>query len=257
MQSEILKKLSRKMVAEPNNFMSSFRRNLEVYIDEKDISLKDIAEAADISYETLKTLVYGDSKDCKLSTAVALAKALEISVDELVGCGTISPEVRESIQITRNLPANYVNFVRWAIRYQERMLNTEKTPEKTVNVNIAEQNNEGNIVFSNNYEVVDVSGISEMYRPKIFMGIRLPGDAYMPKYCQNEVLLIANDRLPMTTENSVIIYGGYLWLAKRKVEVDEKGQKHANYYSIRDGRFRVEECKVEEVIGYICATIMP
>lgn len=250
MKSEQLKLLSKKMVVNHDDFMVSLRKNLQVYLDEKNIALHDIAEKADISSETLKTIVYGDSKDCKVSTVIALAKALELSIDELVGAGTLQDEVRESIAITRNLPKQYVRFVRWAIRYHERMLSEKQVSEKAVTVMIAERNNEGNVLFTNNYEMLDISGIPELIRPKTFMGIKLPTDGYMPTYDEGDILLIANDRPAMPSETAVIMYGGFMWLAKRKIDIVD-GKKTANYYSIRDGKFRVAEKDVDEVIGYV------
>lgn len=254
MEDDILKKLSRKMVTNPNDYMDSLRKNILMVCSEGKTTLHDISESAGISFETLKSLVYGYSRDCKLSTVVALAKALNVSVDELVGCGTLEPEVKESVQISRNLPYTYIRFVRWAIRYHERMLTTKQVSEKAVSVMIAECSNEGNILFTNNYELKDISGISEIIRPKVFMGIRLPSDGYMPKYAEGEILLVSNDRKPMPKETAVIIYGGYMWLAKRMPVGDSKDSEYG-FFSIRDGKFRVLEKDIEELIGYVAGTV--
>ena len=82
MQNEKLKKLSLKLVSNPDDWMSSFRKNIDMYISEKDITIRELSEVADINFETLKSFIYGDAKDCKLSTAIKLAKALHISIDE-------------------------------------------------------------------------------------------------------------------------------------------------------------------------------
>lgn len=257
MQNEILKKLSRKMVADPTDYMSSFRKNLQTYIDEKSISLHTISEEAGISFDTLKTLVYGDAKDCKLSTVVALARALHISVDELVGSGTISPVMCESIQITRNLPDNFVYFLRWAIRYHERALNEIQASKKAVNVMLAEFTNEGNLVMNNNFEIIDISDLPDSIRPKIFMGIKIPSDNFMPYYMEGDILLLANDRKALASEPSVVVIGGYLWIVKRKEEKDASGKTLIHYHSIRDGKFMTDADPVEEIIGYVTRVIHP
>lgn len=254
MDNEVLKKLSRKLTVDNENYMNSFRKNLSIYLSEKAISLASLSESAGISYETLKSVVYGDSKDCKLSTAVALARALQISVDELVGCDTLPPPVKESIEISRNLPDTYVRFVRWAIRYHERMLREKKVSKRAISVMLAESTNEGNVILTNNFEILDISDIPEIVRPKIFMGIKLPCDNYMPVYGENDILLIANDRKPMPNETAVIIFGGFMWLAKRKEVIEENGCKVGKFFSIRDGKFRVDESDVEEVIGYVAGS---
>lgn len=215
------------------------------------MSVLQLSEEAGISYETLKSLIYGDSKDVKLSTVVALASAFDISVDELAGSGTIEPIVAQSVQICRRLPASYVRFVRWAIRYYERMLSQKRVSTKAVNVMLPEYTNEGNIALSNNFELADISKLPNLIRPKIFVGFKLPCDNYMPHYGTGDILLIANDRKPMPNETSLISFDGYLWLAKRVEDKNEDGEVLVNYYSIRDGKFRVTEEDIDEHIGYI------
>ena len=245
------------VVTKPKEYMDSLRQNLQVLMGVCDMTMSELAQKADISYETLKSIIYSDSKDCKMSTAVALAKAFNISVDELLGCETIEPVVLESIQIARKLPDNYVRFVRWAIRYYGRMLEQERVTHKDVNVMLPECTNEGNILLSNNFELMEISELSSMIRPKVFMGIKLPCDNYMPQYGTGDVLLIANDRRPMVNEVSVIIFDGFLWLAKRVVEEDSDGDPIVKYYSIRDGKFRVAERDIDEHIGYVAGIRHP
>lgn len=257
MESALLKRLSRKMTANPDNYMESFRQNVRTYVDDKAISLDDISEKAGISVETLKTLLYGRSMDCKLSTAVSLAKALELSIDELVGAGTLSPVICESIQITRNLPDTFVYFIRWAIRYHEKQLNMKHATAKAINVMMADCNNEGNLIMTNNFEIVDIPDISESVRYKIFMGIRIPCDNYMPVLAEGDILLLANDRNPIQNETVVVVTNGYARIVKRKETKSPNGLKQAGYYSIRNGAFLSDEASLEEVIGYVVRVHRP
>ena len=245
LDSDKLKLLSKQMTANPSDYMSSFRKNLSTYVNEKDISLSEIAEAADLSNDTVKTFLYGDAKDCKLSTAVALARALHISVDELVGSGTISPTMCESIQIVRNLPPNFVYFVRWAIRYHDRMLREQKATKKAVNVMQADF--DGDLRINNNFTLVDISNLPPEQKAKIYMGIRIPCDAYMPEFFVGDILLLANDRNPMPNEYAIVIIGGTVhFLHKIRNE----------YFTVRGTRQKVADVEdIEEVIGYVVATV--
>lgn len=255
MQDELLKKLSKKMVAQPDNYMESFRKNLLTYVEHKDISISDIAEESGLSIETIKTLMYGKGTDCKLSTAVSIARALHISVDEIVGCGTISPTMCESIQITRNLPDNFVHFVRWAIRYHERMLKEKKASIKAINVMLAECSRNGNLSMNNNFELMDISNIEDYIRYKVFMGIKIPCEHYMPVLNEGDILLLANDRNPLQNETVVVVTKGFIRIVKRKEEKLSDGTKKASYYSIRNGQFLADETDVEEIIGYVAKTV--
>lgn len=234
--------------------MKSFRTNLRTYVDEKDISLENISEQANISVETLKTLLYGKSNDCKLSTAVALARALEISIDELVGAGTIDPMVCESIQITRNLPDMLVYFLRWAIRYHEKMLKEHKITTKAINVMQPEFTSAGNLVLTNNFDLVDFPNLPDAISYKVFMGFRIPSDTYMPAFAEGDILLLANDRNPLQNETVLVSSKGYAKIVKRKEEYVD-GCKVAKYYSIRNNSFLTTEADADDIIGYVAKTI--
>lgn len=250
MNKEKLKKISRNLSANPDDFMSAFRKNMFMYIEEKDITIKDISEEADVPFSTLNTFLYGDSKDIKLSTAVKLARALNVSIDELVGAETINEVSRESISICRNLPENSVYLIRWYIRYIDSLNKKNEPHRRYVSVMELECNHNGNLKITTNYRHIDITDIGEEYRGKVFFGITMPCGNYMPTYSPYDILLIANDRNAKTNENVLIRTDGNLFLAKRKIE-----NGIVKYYSIRDGKFRLNEDNVDEVIGYIAGTI--
>ena len=250
MEKEKLKELSLKLSSDSNDYMSAFRKNLFMYVDEKDITIKEISETADIPFSTLNSFLYGNTNDVKLSTAVKLAKALKISIDELVGAETISDVSRESIAICRNLPDNAVYLIRWYIRYIDSLNKKNEPHRRYVSIMELECNHNGNLKITTNYRHIDITDMGEEYRSKVFFGITMPCEHYMPTYSPYDILLIANDRDAKENENVLIRTDGNLFLAKRKIE-----NGIAKYYSIRDGKFRLDEDNVDEVIGYIAHVI--
>lgn len=249
-KKEKLNELSKNLSANRDDFISAFRHNLFMYIDEKDITIKDISENANVPFSTLNSFLYGDSKDIKLSTAVKLARALDVSIDELVGAETINDVSRESIAICRNLPDNALYLVRWYIRYIDSLNKKNEPHKRYVSVMELECNSNGNLNITSNYRHIDITDIGEEYRSKIFFGITMPCDHYMPTYSPYDILLIANDREPYRNENSLLRIDGQLRIAKRKIE-----NGIAKYYSIRDGKFRINEEDVDEVVGYVAYVI--
>ena len=245
-KKEKLNELSKNLSANRDDFISAFRHNLFMYIDEKEITIKDISENANVPFSTLNSFLYGDSKDIKLSTAVKLARALDVSIDELVGAETINEVSRESIAICRNLPDNALYLVRWYIRYIESLNRKNEPHKRYVSIMELECNENGNLKITSNYRHIDITDIGEEYRSKIFFGITMPCDHYMPTYSPYDILLIANDREPYRNENSLLRIDGQLRIAKRKIE-----NGIAKYYSIRDGKFRINEEDVDEVVGYV------
>lgn len=254
LQRKELRALSSGLISDPHNYMESFRENVRMYIDQKEITLAEVAELADMPESTLKSFIYGKSADCNLSTAVKLANVFCVSVDELVGSGTISPQTCESLQIVRQLPESFTHFVRWAIHFHRDQLNSKKVSIRSVEVMEPELADNGNVKMTNNFELLDISSIDEDIRPKIFMGIKVVSDRYAPKYFENDILLLANDRNARESEPVVVCTTDNMWLLKRKEERID-GVKKVNYYSMRDGKWRTSDDRNPLVLGYVVKTI--
>ena len=239
-------------VSETVSFMESLRENVITLKAQKKMTLRTLAEKADLSEDTLGTFLSGKARDCNLSTVIKLAKALNISIDELVGADTINSSTRESLAICRNLPDNAVYLIRWYIRYINS-LNSKNEPNKRyVSVMELECNHHGNLKLTSTYKHIDITHINEEYRYKVFFGIKIPCDHYMPLYSPYDTLLIANDRLPNANEHCLIRISNCLYIGRRKVE-----NGIANYYSIRDGKFRISESEIQELVGYVVGFLNP
>lgn len=250
LKKENLREISKKLVANRVDYLSAFRENVNKYIDDKEITLVGLARAATIPVNTLNTFVYGKSKDMRLSNVVKIAHALEISLDELVGAETIPEQTRESVRLCRNLPENDLYLVRWFIRYLG-YLNSKTEPNKRyISVMLPTIDNSGNLKIASNYEKIDVSNLEESISGKVFFGVKLGCENYMPHYTPNDILLLANDRPPKPTENCIVRIGKFIYLAKQKIE-----HNTPSYYSIRDGKYRFDASGIDELIGYIAKTI--
>lgn len=242
-----LKQIANFLVTNDTDYMTAFRHNVLLYISDNEITINDLAEWSDLSVDTLKSFLYKNLKDCKLSTAVALARALNISIDELVGANTFQPLTRESLSICRNLPENALYLVRWFIKHQQKLCTQVTKGTKAVSIMHAQCAYNGNLKITNEYTTLDITNLSKEIVGKIFLGIQIPCDHYMPHYSPYDILLVANDRLPLHHEVSAVIVDGNLFFGRRKVE-----NGIAKYYSIRDGKFRSDEKDVDEIVGYIC-----
>ena len=254
LDKKMLRQLSSNLVANPDDYMSSFRKNLFMYIERKDITLSELAEAADISNNTLRSFLYGDSEDCHVSTVVKLARALNVSCDELLGSGTISTQTCESLQLTRMLPESFTHFVRWAIHYHYNLLKSQKVSVRAIEIMTPECKDNGNLRMTNNFDVMDISDMDDEQRPKVFMGIRIPCGHYMPLYMEGDILLIANDRNARTGELVVIGVGENMWILRCKEE-RENDEWTVNYYSPRDGKKRVSQKEVNFLLGYVVKVV--
>lgn len=249
-----LRSLSKNLITDPDDYMSSFRKNLFMYVDQKDISLAEIADDADISLSTLRSFLYGDSKDCHVSTVVKLARALNISCDELLGAGTISEQTCESLQLMRQLPESFTHFVRWATHYHYDKLTSGQVTQKAIEVMLPVCQEAGNLKMTNYFEVMDIGNLGDELRPKVFMGVKIPCTHFVPNYYPGDILLIANDRSNRRSENVLVSVGSYMWIVNRREEI-ENGHKVENYYSLRDNRKKKKGEETGIVIGYIADVI--
>lgn len=255
-ETKKLRELSCNLEADPDDYIRAFRKNLFMYLSQQGVTLAEVAELADIPLSTLRTFLYGDAKDCRISTAVKLARAFHVSVDELLGSGTISEQTCESLQLMRQLPESFTHFVRWAIHYHYDKLYSKKVTERAIEIMYAECRDNGNLGMTNNFDVMDISNLNDEVRPKIFMGIRIPCDHFMPLYSEGDILLIANDRNPRPHEHCIASVGDNMWLLKRKEEI-VYGEKKVCYYSIRDDHFITEDKNVHLYIGYVAKVVHP
>lgn len=227
------------------DYMSAIRTNLGEFVDDKDITINDIAEAADVSPDTVKSILYSRSADCKLSTTISLAKALGMTLDEFAGSGTVDPITAESLKIAKHFSQNDLYLVRWFIRHIESR-NRETPPGKTI-VNIMRPMcAEGNLRSTNEWDSVDITELPDAVRRKIFFGVRVPCEHYAPIYFPGAVLLVANDRNPRNDEHCIITAGSDMYIAKYLHEPDG-----ANYYSVVNGRFKACHADIDEIVGYV------
>lgn len=244
-----LAEISKNLVTNNNDFMTSYRANVFMYLKEKELTIDELATISTISVETLKTLLYRDVQDVKLSNAIKLAKTLNVSIDELVGAHTLHDLTKESLAMCRNLPENDLYLVRWFIRYLTSLNEKTEPNKRYISSIIPTLNNNGDFEVSSNYEKIEITGLEEPLRSKVFVGCRIVSDYYMPHYVPGDIILIANDRPAKPNENVIVRAGKCLFIVKRFVE-----NGVAKYYSIRDGKYRIDADEVDELIGYIAFT---
>lgn len=245
MNREKLNKLSQNLLSDRDEYITAFRKNLDMYIADDDFTIRQIAEESDIPFSTLNSFLYGNAKDCKLSTAVKLARALNVSIDELVGCETLSDSERWALIQARNMPNKTRYLLKWFIDFQSSCIKKEERA-RIISVMIPRFQEGQGMYPTNQFERLDISHYSDEVKAKVYMGIRVLCGYYMPIYTPYDTLLIANDRVGSHTENCVVIFYGKICIVKRVVD-----QGIVKYIGVQDGRFLATEEEIDNVIGYI------
>lgn len=237
---------------EKDSYISALKRNIEKYMGYSGITMKELSETANIPFATLNNLLYSKTlKDCKISTVINLATAMGITVDELLGCGAMSKEEFDLISTMRRIPECTKFMINWYIDYQIKLsesFNFEK--RKIINIMYPKIEQGGNILPSDDFRPLDITNFSSKTKARVFLGIYLSCDYYMPDFCPYDILLIGNDRPARPTEICVIVNFGRLYLARR-IEQQSHNKTIVQYISLRDGLVQATEDEIDMIIGYV------
>lgn len=239
LKKEKMKKISSNFMFD-KDFMTNFRHNIDLYIKEKDFTIKELSESADVPFSTLNNILYKDTKDVHLSTALAIAKALNVSIDELIGGKTMEDKMFESIRLCRSLPEHSLYLIRYFIRHQAKIYSC--LDEDYISVLLPKYEN-GIMSTTNIVEPMLLSNIPPNTASKVYLGLKIPSNNYMPYYQAGEIILIAADRPAVCGEQCIVTSGGGIYIV-------EKHYKKDNYYSSYN-QCLIPEDKIDDVIGYV------
>lgn len=247
---ETFEKISKKFTISKNDYMVSFRKNVEVLKEMRGLTLREISEGADIPYSTLNTILYApDTKDIKVSTAIALAKYFKVSVDELLGSDTIEPVTKQSLAYCRRLSESNLYTIRYMIKNLYRRQKTAAHGQKLINVMVPECAH-GALVETNVFEPLNIDDMPDIVKSKVFIGMRIVCDHYMPHFTPYDTLLLASDREARDGEICVVMYYGKLFIVRKSIKYVD-GRKESNYVGLIDPHFKVSENEITSNIGYV------
>ena len=255
MNDEKLKKLSLNLVADKNDYMSAFKKNIDMYINEKDIKLREISEKADIPFETLKSFIYGNSKDCKLSTAVKLARAFNVSIDELIGAETIEEETRKVIAMSRNLKEHHRKVIKMYAKHQY-ILHGENEPHIKYITVLKPTCKNGFLKTTVLDEKVCIDHLAKPTQEKVCLGIKIPCSHYEPYFMEGETILLGFDREGENNEMCVISSQGNIYICIKKIQIIN-GKKEVNYIAITNKKKIFAFDEIDDRFGYVIGFLDP
>lgn len=175
-----------------------FRSTLRKMLRERKLTLNALSVQADLSEDTLRSIIYGKSQDIKLSTMIKIADVLNCSLDELAGRSPYSKQEQSIISRMRNLPKRSTNILQFMIELEEHTL-LHKSSKKTdiVPVFIPTGNLRDGMYYDNStFEDLDISEYPRDLKILIDFGIRIITHGYEPVYYPNDILLFSHSKLP-------------------------------------------------------------
>ena len=253
MENDKNKNIYLSLVSNHDNYMSSLRDNIGLLRTEKKWSVRVLAENAGLSEDTLNSFLKGTSKDCNLSTVVKLAKALGVTIDELVGAGTMSDGTRECVSKCRVMPQHFVDLARAYIRHIYKLF--QKTESKEPRLIMLPECRRGHLQTTNVTTEIDISHLSKSTISRVAHGLRIPCDHYEPYFLKDEIILLAVDRDGQDGEICVISNDGEYYIVRKKMYIKD-GQKKWKYMSLfTEKEFLKEE--IEDKLGYVVGYLNP
>lgn len=183
-----------------------FRRTLRNKLQEKKLTLNALSSQADLSEDTLRSIIYGKSQDIKLSTMIKIADVLNCSLDELAGRSPYSKQEQTMIKRIRHLPKRSINILQFVIELEERttlyksVKGTDIIPVFLPTGNLKD----GMFYDSSLFEKLDISEYPNALKAIADFGIRIITRNYEPVYYPNDILLFSHKRLP--EYNDIVLY---------------------------------------------------
>ena len=178
----------------------------------------------------------------KLSTVVPIARALNVSVDELIGSGTIDEDLASILSPCRSLSPKDKYFIRWYADYLKESEKGFTEKEKTITVMKLSDNME----LTNDCKKIEIPSLESRLYSTIFFGISVSKSDYMPLFSPFDTLLIANDRNPRISEICVIRVQNFIRFY-RKIG--------SFFCSLKNDKPVLKDNEIDDFIGYVACII--
>lgn len=244
------KNLGQKLVKNPQNPTSAFRQNVGILMDMNGFTLNETAEKSNIPFETFKAFFYGKSDECRLSTAVKMARIFDMSIDEIVGAETITSDMEDYIKMYKAIPEYAQYLIKYFIRHQYNIYQKREIYGKKVISIIKPRCVDGYLQFTNEIDQICIEHLEPSIKTKVRLGLKIPCEHYMPIYSPYDTLLISADRDAMHGEKCLIERNSKLFLVEKRIYIKD-GVKRNEYVSLMNNRFRISDVEIDEMIGYV------
>lgn len=244
------KNLGKKLVKNPQNPTSALRQNVDILMDIYGYTLSETAEKANIPLETFKAFFYGKSDECRLSTAIKLAKVFGVSVDEISGAETISSEGENYINMYKTLPDYSKYLVEYFLKHQYNIYQRREIANKKVISVLKPQCVDSFLHSTNVTEELCIEHLTTDIKTKVRLGLKIPCEHYMPIYSPHDTLLIAADRDAHNGERCVIERNNKLFIVEKRIYIKD-GVRRSEYVSLMNKRFYINDTEIDEKLGYI------
>ena len=214
----------------------------------KGMSKDELAELCDLPVETIRNIYYGKTPDPKVSTVMKISKALNITVNCLMGECSHSSSERALLQYFRGCGHHGKSVILLSAKYEALIAKDEREAigKHTVPCLIPKGDIHQGIVYDN-CEVV------ELYTSKedAYVALKMINNDLVPTYCKGDVILISN-RFPANKEYGVFYQNGRAYI-RQYIEEENQYRLKCLHNFAKDMVFkRMDEI---EYLGTCCGVV--
>lgn len=169
-----------------------------------------LAKLCDLPLETIRNIYYGKSYDLKLSTALKIADAFDLSLDCMIGKCPHSTSERTIIHNYRNCGHHGKSVIELIARYEASAIKNEREMRGKHKIPCLYPPIDMHNGFV--YDLCETNDI-ETTVPDAYISIQMQGNDFAPIYCKGDILLF-KDKFPSQGEVAAFLVGSRVYIRK-------------------------------------------
>ena len=172
--------------------------NINRLLYQKNWSIRQLADEAELPYESVKKLVGGKVNNPTIYTISKVCDALNCSIDK------------------KSLPPRVFNLLVEIAYFESRIADYNKS-HKTDCISVLTPTGyvqDGMVFDSISTNIVNISAYKKDFGDIVLCGIKIVGRNLSPTYFDNDILLIGKDRFPESGETGIFLIGNKVYIRK-------------------------------------------
>ncbi len=186
--------------------LQTLRNNLKRLSKEHKMTLNTLSIRADLSEDTLRSLIYSQSKDVKVSTIAKIADVFQCSIDSLLGRSVYSFQEEYIIEQLRQLSSRSQRAILALIDIEAKTtLHSSYAGTDFITVFLPTGNLiDGQFYDTSSFETLDISAYPNSLKASVDFGFKILSENFLPLYEKNDILLLSRRQLP--EHNDITMY---------------------------------------------------
>lgn len=197
--------------------LQHFRLTLRKRLRDQKLTLNALSLQADLSEDTLRSIIYGKSQDIKLSTIIKIANVLQCPLDDLAGRNFYPDQVKEITNRLCHLPRRSIQTINFMLQLEENTsLQKSLCGTDIIHILLPTGNMKDGMFYDNSlYEELDISQYPETLKQLADIGIKILSKNFEPVYFPNDILLLSHQHMPEYNDTVLYVdHDGRLYLRK-------------------------------------------